>query len=105
MEIARRQDDPSNTLEKYSEYVEISEQYKPDMLPGMVPTIDESTEINAMRTDIETYIKESRANFVTGTWNFDSDWDNFVAQLEGLGVSRYVEIKQAQYDRYLEANG
>ena len=45
------------------------------MLPGMVPTIDESTEINAMRTDIETYIKESRANFVTGTWNFDSDWD------------------------------
>lgn len=104
MEIARRQDDPNNKEEKYSAYVEESEKYKPDLMPGLIPTIEESTEINAMVTDIGTYINEARANFVTGVWNFDSDWDAFVDQLEGLGVSRYVEIKQAQYDRYKEAN-
>ncbi len=104
MEIARRQDGEDNTEERMSDYMEISEQYKPDLMPGLVPTIEESTEVNALVTDMDTYIKEARANFVTGTWNFDSDWDAFVEQLEGLGVSRYIEIKQAQYDRYKEAN-
>lgn len=104
MEIARRQDGEDNKEERMSDYTEISEQYKPDLMPSLVPTIDESTEINAMVTDIDTYIQESRANFVTGVWNFESDWDNFVDQLEGLGVSRYVEIKQAQYERYKETN-
>lgn len=104
MEIARRQDGEDNTEERMSDYTEISEQYKPDLMPGLVPTIDESTEVNALVTDMDTYIKEARANFVTGTWNFDSDWDAFVEQLDGLGVPRYIEIKQAQYDRYKEAN-
>lgn len=105
MEIARRQDgDENSSFERLSVYAEESEEYKPDLMPGLVPTIDESTEVNAMVTDIDTFIKEARANFVTGVWNFDSDWESFESQLEGLGVSRYVEIKQAQYDRYKEAN-
>lgn len=106
MEIARKQDGAGNDdFERMSLYMEESEKYKPDLVAGLIPTVDESTEINAMVTDIDTFIKEARANFVTGVWNFDSDWETFASQLEGLGVSRYVEIKQAQYDRYKEANG
>ena len=39
--------------------------------------------------------------FVTGQWNFDSDWDAYVNQLNAMGAEDYVTVKQAQYDRYL----
>lgn len=40
-----------------------------------------------------------------GEYNFDEDWDNFVEQLEEIGLNRCVEIYQDAYDRYAEAYG
>ncbi len=103
MEIARYQDDPAYKGEKFSDYAEDSLKYAADLLPGMTPTAEEADEISAIKTDVDTYVTEARMNFVTGTWNFASDWDAYVQQLERMGINDYVTIKQAQYERY-EAN-
>jgi putative aldouronate transport system substrate-binding protein len=100
MEIARKQDDPSYTGEKFSDYLEDSLKYAAKLMPGLTPTAEEAEKISAIKTDVDTYIKEARMNFVTGTWNFDSDWDAYVKQLEQMGINDYVTIKQAQYERY-----
>ena len=38
--------------------------------------------------------------FVTGKWNFTSDWEAYVKQLQKMGIDDYIKIKQTQYDRY-----
>lgn len=82
------------------EYLE----YAPDEIwPTFAPAGSEAEEIQTIMTDVETYITESRVKFLTGEWNFTTDWDAYVAQLERMGIERYIEIRQAQYDRYKAA--
>lgn len=104
MEIARWQDDPDYNGETFSKFVAESEEYAPEFIPGLIPTLEESAELPAITTDLGSYFAEARTNFVTGAWNFESDWDSYVAQCEKMGSTRYIEIKQAQYDRYKAAN-
>ncbi|WP_307327281.1 extracellular solute-binding protein [Evansella vedderi] len=64
-------------------------------------TLEEHEELTVIQNDINTYVEESTAEFVTGRRSF-SDWDNYVNQLERMGLNRYLEIIQAAYERYLE---
>ena len=40
-------------------------------------------------------------NFVTGAWNFDSDWDAYVKQMKEMRLDEYIAIKQTEYERFL----
>lgn len=81
-----------------NEYLE----YMPDEIwPNFAPQGGEADEIQTIMSDVETYINESRVKFITGEWNFTTDWDDFVDQLNRMGIPRYLEIRQAQYERYL----
>lgn len=53
-------------------------------------------------TDLETYISEMEAKFISGKTPF-SEWDNYVKQVEQMGQGQYLEIEKAAYERY-EAN-
>ena len=101
MEHARKQDVEGFTGERFSDYVADSEKYSAALLPGMIPTAEEASLVAPFLTDSETYVAEARMKFVTGQWNFDTDWDAYVKQLEAMGSSDYIAVKQAQYDRYL----
>ncbi len=70
--------------------------------PTFNPTIEESQELSAFTSDINTYIEEMRVKFITGELDIDSDddWNIYLTTLKRMGVDRYIEIKQAQYDRY-----
>ncbi len=103
MEVARKQDSADYRGEKFSNYVADSEKYAAKLMPGMIPTLDEANEVAEMLTDIDTYVEEAQMNFVTGAWNFTSDWDAYVKQLQAMGTDRYMEIKNAQYLRYKQA--
>ena len=100
LEEARDQDNDEFKGELFSDFTEESEKYKPEFIPALIPTIEESMEQSVMITDMNSYVTESRRKFVTGEWNFEKDWDAYVEQMDKMGSSRYAEIKQAQYDRY-----
>ena len=52
-------------------------------------------------TDINTFISENKAKFLTGELSFENgDWETFVDQVRGMGIEEAVELKQAAYDRY-----
>ncbi|WP_291291846.1 hypothetical protein [Enterococcus sp.] len=38
--------------------------------------------------------------FVTGEWNFEKDWDNYVQQLDRIGAQRLLEIRRQQFERF-----
>lgn len=66
-------------------------------------TISESEEYTQIASDIITASSEQALRFVTGGRSLD-EYDTFLAEMETMGLSRITELKQAAYDRYLEAN-
>lgn len=69
-------------------------------VPSMALTAEEMEVYSAKMSDITTRIDESIVPFIIGTRSID-EWDSFVAELEGMGLSEAQAVYQAAYDRYL----
>lgn len=61
---------------------------------------DESSEQDAIMSDIETAAEEAILQFVIGDRDL-SQWDDFVASLKAMNLDRAVEIQQIAWDRYV----
>ena len=53
------------------------------------------------QVDLENYLKQAKAQFMTGEIDVEEGWDNFVNTVNGMGLERLIEIEQAAYDRYM----
>jgi putative aldouronate transport system substrate-binding protein len=62
-------------------------------------TPDEMKQLNAIDTDIRTLVTKTQAKWIT-QGGIDAEWDSFQKQLESLGLSKMIQIRQAAYDRY-----
>jgi putative aldouronate transport system substrate-binding protein len=72
----------------------------PDLFPfwQVWPDPTLADELSLLTQNITDYIETSALGFVTGSMNLETDWDAYVQGLEGLGLARYLEINQQQYD-------
>lgn len=68
-------------------------------LNSLVLTEDESDTYNDAWTDINAYITESTAKFITGDLDIESGWDSFISDLEQMGLQDVIDVYQAAYDR------
>lgn len=67
---------------------------------GKIPyTRDELAEATEIANSLNTYVKEKIALWCTGASDVDADWENYLRELEGIGLSRYLTITQEAYDR------
>jgi len=73
----------------------------PVIVTSLSVTQDESDIYNDAWADINTYIGEATAKFITGEWNIEQAWDSYVAELEKMDLQKVIDIYQAAYDRYL----
>ena len=64
-----------------------------DILPGLNYTVEESEQVSAIMTDVQTYIDEMTAAFVTGKQDF-SEWDDYKKTIEKMGLQDYLKIAQ-----------
>jgi len=85
---------------------DLAKQYCADVdkcanLPSTATTLEEDDEITKVSGDLNTYIGECWAKFITGEMKI-SEFDAFVKKVNDLGMSRVLEIKQAGYERGLE---
>lgn len=69
----------------------------PDAL--MKYTAKEKNAIANKLTDINAYVTQARAQFITGVEPL-SNWDSYVAAVEKMGIKDVLAIKQAAYDRW-----
>ena len=60
----------------------------------------DSERMAVLKNDIDTYVNECEAKFVTGEMNFEEDWDNYVKTLETIGLAELMEIYQRGLDAY-----
>lgn len=61
---------------------------------------ENSAEVADLATNIDAHVTQASAEFVTGTRDIADDgaWQKFLDELDGLGMSRYLEIEQQAYD-------
>jgi putative aldouronate transport system substrate-binding protein len=49
-------------------------------------------------TDINTYRKQTFANWITGSGDIDAEWEEYVETMNGLGLEEWLTYKQEAYD-------
>ena len=67
---------------------------------SMSLSADDSTEAANIYSDIQTLCMESIAKFITGDKSLD-EFDDFVQQIEDMGILDYLDIYQECYDDYM----
>jgi putative aldouronate transport system substrate-binding protein len=71
----------------------------PASLPPITHTLEESDRVAALSSEINTYVAESRTQFVMGSKPL-SEFDDYIKTLESMGLDELVKLKQAALDRY-----
>ena len=72
---------------------------KVDVFPGLVYTSEEAANRSTLVTDITSYLKTAKAQFITGEAAIDTGWDTYINTLNQMGLKDALAIEQAAYDR------
>ncbi|MEF2292095.1 extracellular solute-binding protein [Virgibacillus dokdonensis] len=72
-----------------------------EIWPSFTYTAEENEELSILRTNLEKYVNEMQAAFITGEKDF-SEWESYVETVENMNVDKYMEIQKQAYDRYKE---
>lgn len=70
------------------------------LMPITAPTPEESSELAAIMTDLQTHKDSMLDLFITGQESLDN-FDEYVATLESMNIERAIEIQQDALDRFL----
>ncbi len=77
----------------------VESQFPEEIWTPFVYTQEETDKMSALKADIETYVTEMQAKFITGNVPF-TEWDKYTATLKKMGLEEYMEIYKAAYERY-----
>ena len=59
---------------------------------------DNMKQLNAIDTDIRNFVAKTQAKWIT-QGGVEAEWDGYLKQLETLGLSKMLQIRQAAYDK------
>jgi len=85
--------------EQIAEYFEphrANEKYPPVML-----SVEELDRISTLETDVRTLVDEKIATWIV-KGGIEAEWDDYVSQLDTMGLSEIVEVYQTAHDRFTE---
>ncbi|MEN6316741.1 MAG: DUF3502 domain-containing protein [Clostridiaceae bacterium] len=63
-------------------------------------TEEEQGIIDDAYTTIDTYVKEMKGKFITGVMNVDTEWNDYISKINGMGLDKILKAYQAAYDRW-----
>ena len=72
-----------------------------DPYPVLFYTDEEKSDRAVVVTDINNYLVNMVAQFITGETDIDAGWDAYVKKLDEMGLDRLIDIEQAAYNRYI----
>lgn len=71
---------------------------------GVSLTLDEQTEYASISNEMATYADSEILKFIMGDRDL-ATYDDFLADVQSMGLDRMTEIEQAAYDRYIKKLG
>jgi putative aldouronate transport system substrate-binding protein len=71
-------------------------------VPRMSHAAEDAETIAELRTVVNTFVYESAAKFITGRMdiNNDAEWNDFLGELDKIGLDEYLQIMNKTYERY-----
>ena len=86
----------------YEETRDKMEPYRPE-LSMLVPPLTYSEDVAAeqveLQSSLDTYVNEMIARFTIGDADIETGWDDYLAELDNIGLPRYIELMQEAYDK------
>ena len=82
--------------------LEIQKAFEAHMADYTYPTVtytEEEVDTVSDWNDIDTTCRERILGFILGNEDL-SNWDSYIAEIEGMGIHDVLEVRQAAYDRY-----
>lgn len=74
--------------------------YMMEQFPPLKFSVDEKKRFDELASAISTYINESFQKWIMGAEELtDAVWDNYVRELERMGIQEYIDLAQLSYDR------
>lgn len=70
-----------------------------EQVGNLIYTADELAEIAEIEATIRTYVNESVVRFITGDLDIATDWEDYKAELNAMGLEKYQETAQTAYSR------
>ena len=67
--------------------------------PTLKLTTDEAENVSTIKVELQNYIESSKTNFIMGRNSLDTEWEQYLAGLNRIGLNDYIEIMQKAYDR------
>lgn len=74
------------------------------VLPVLHYTDEEESRLTTLGTDIYTYVETMYAHWVT-EGGIEEEWDEYLAQLDQMGLQELLEIQRTAYAAYQESLG
>ena len=97
-----RGDDSLLSVILYEETRDKMAPYKVDsemLLPPLAFSEDISVEIVDFESTLTNYVNEMIARFIIGDADINTEWDDYLAELDNIGLPRYIELIQEAYDK------
>lgn len=97
-----RGDDSLLSVILYEETRDKMAPYKVDsemLLPPLAFNEDVSVEIVDFESTLTNYVNEMIARFIIGDADINTEWDDYLAELDNIGLPRYIELIQEAYDK------
>ncbi|MGH2560885.1 MAG: extracellular solute-binding protein [Thermomicrobiales bacterium] len=85
----------------YNATKDFYEPYKPPLemvLPPLALTTDQAIAIADPEATIVQFVKQMLAQFVRGDTEIDAGWDDYVATIEQMGLTAYIQAYQDAFD-------
>jgi putative aldouronate transport system substrate-binding protein len=72
-----------------------------NVCPIIVTTEEEKQKTETVRTNVNSYVSGMMTDFCTGKADINDDkvWNNYLSELDKLGLDTYVDYVQTAYDR------
>lgn len=80
----------------------INNNYLQEKFPALSYSVEAYDRYTKLNTDLNTYTSEMWQQWVFGSKDVDSTWDEYIANLDKFGLNELIEIQQAAYDDYME---
>lgn len=73
---------------------EMYEPYLNEATPSVWVSAEDSDRMSILQTDIDNYVADKTAAWVSGQADVEADWDAYLKQLDKLGLPELLEIKR-----------
>ncbi len=81
-------------------------EFAAETFPVVSYTDEQNIELATLKTDITDYVENTFARWISdSSVDIEAEWADYLAQLDAMGLQRYIEIQTEAYDVYMENIG